>query len=214
MKLIFAIIISLLIFSTSAIALEGRVVGVSDGDTITVLDENKVQHKIRLYGIDCPEKNQDFGQKAKQFASDMVFGKTVQVEVATTDRYGRTVGIVGIDSKTLNEELIRSGYAWVYTQYCDRPICSKWKELERQSRLQKKGLWAHDNPIPPWEFRRKPAKATGDKQIPGIYHGNTQSKVFHGQGFKYYSCKNCTAGFMTRDEAVNAGYRPYGMCGK
>ena len=89
-------------------------VGVADGDTITVLHDGRGE-KVRLYGVDCPEKNQDFGQRAKEFASQNVFGKVVEVEPIDTDRYGRTVGLVYLDNKySLNEALINSGYAWVY----------------------------------------------------------------------------------------------------
>jgi micrococcal nuclease len=171
-KLICTLIIgSLLIFSTPAFALEGKVVGVSDGDTIAVLTPDKTQHKIRLYGIDCPEKHQDFGQKAKQFASDMVFGKEVVVEVIDKDRYGRTVGIVMIAGKSLNEELVKSGYAWVWDLYCKRPICDQWRLLQEQAWSDKKGLWSHPDPVAPWEFRR--GKSKGKLGVAGPLHGNT-----------------------------------------
>lgn len=96
---------------------QGKVVGVADGDTITVMHDGRGE-KIRLYGVDCPEKNQNFGMKAKQFTSGMVFGKMVDVEPVVTDRYGRTVGLVKIDGKYLSEEIIKAGLGWVYTRYC------------------------------------------------------------------------------------------------
>jgi len=131
----------------------GKVVSVTDGDTIKVL-HNSLQVKIRLYGIDTPEKKQAFGQKAKQFTADMVAGQVVDIEEVTMDRYGRTVGIVRTGSDCLNEELIKAGYAWVYTQYCDRPICDKWQQFEHAAKADRKGLWHDKNPIPPWEWRR------------------------------------------------------------
>ena len=97
---------------TQAYAWQGKVVGVSDGDTITVMHDGKGE-KIRLYGIDTPENKQAFGKKAKQFTSDMVAGKVVEVKPVTTDRYGRTVGLVYINGKCLSEELVMAGYAWV-----------------------------------------------------------------------------------------------------
>ena len=105
--------------------IQGKVISIADGDTITVLQDNK-QYKIRLYGIDTPEKKQDFGQKAKQFTSDMVFKQYVKVVSYDIDRYGRTVGMVYIGQKCLNEELIRSGLAWVYKKYCSESFCKQW----------------------------------------------------------------------------------------
>jgi len=100
-----------LLFTDPCFAFQGKCVGIADSDTITVLSENKTQHKIRLYGIDCPEKAQDFGQKTKQFTADMVFSKVVEVEAIDKDHYGRTVGLVRVDGKSLNEELVKAGYA-------------------------------------------------------------------------------------------------------
>src|SRR5438094_4600286 len=95
----------------------GRVVGVTDGDTIKVMHNGRAE-KIRLYGIDCPEKRQAFGTKAKQFTSGQAFGKDVTVQVKDTDRYGRTVGIVILpDGRSLNEELVYQGLAWWYRKY-------------------------------------------------------------------------------------------------
>ena len=96
-----------------------------------------------------------FGTKAKQFTSEMVFGKIVEVESIEQDRYGRTVGLVKIDGKILNEELIKAGMAWVYTQFCKRPVCREWKELETRAKTERRGLWADPHPLPPWEFRRQ-----------------------------------------------------------
>lgn len=94
-------------------AWQGKVVAVQDGDTITVLHD-KNPTKVRLYGIDCPEKRQAFGTRAKEFTSDLVFGKVVDVETVDVDRYKRTVGIVRLPEGTVvNQEIIRAGYAWV-----------------------------------------------------------------------------------------------------
>jgi micrococcal nuclease len=150
---IYLLISVLLLFPDLSSAWQGKVVGVSDGDTIIVMHNGKGEI-IRLYGVDCPEKNQDFGTKAKQFTSGMVFGKVVDVEPVVTDRYGRTVGLVKIDGKYLSEEIIRAGLGWVYTRYCDKSFCSSWKKLEEQARQNKTGLWSIPNPTPPWEFRR------------------------------------------------------------
>ncbi|MDA2912172.1 thermonuclease family protein, partial [Nitrospiraceae bacterium AH_259_D15_M11_P09] len=117
---VFLLLLSALwLLVTSAVAADftGRVVGVSDGDTITVLHNGKGE-RIRLHGIDCPEKRQAFGNRAKQFTSTLVFGETVTVQVMDRDRYGRTVGEVLLpDGRSLNRELVRAGFAWWYWRY-------------------------------------------------------------------------------------------------
>jgi len=104
------------------------------------------------------------------------------------------VANVIIDGKSLNEELVKAGYAWVYPQYCKIPACQKWYQYEAEARAQKIGLWSHPNPIPPWDFRRgKFSTSKETKAIStGIYRGNTRSEVFHQASCKDFNCKNCT----------------------
>ncbi len=99
----------------------GKVVGVADGDTITVLNDSKGLTKIRLHQIDAPEKQQDFGQRSKQSLSELVYGKHVRIEVADTDKYGRTVGKVWVNGNDANLEQIKRGMAWVYKKYANEP---------------------------------------------------------------------------------------------
>ncbi len=146
-----------LLLPCPAWAWTGKVVGVSDGDTITVLRDKQPQ-KIRLYGIDCPEKRQPFGKKAKQFTSELVFGKVVEVEPVTTDRYGRTVAFVQVENILVNEELIKEGLGWVYVRYCKLPLCVEWQRLQLAARNQKRGLWGDSHHIPPWEYRSQKRK--------------------------------------------------------
>ena len=113
--------------------IEGKVVGVADGDTITILTDAKVQIKIRLYGIDCPEKGQDFGTKAKKFTSDFCFGKKVRVKNKGTDRYKRMLGIVYVNSGNLNEELLINVLAWQYKYN----KLKHYTELEQEARNKK-----------------------------------------------------------------------------
>jgi len=131
----------------------GKVVGVADGDTITVLHNGKGE-KIRLYGIDTPERRQAFGKRAKQFTSSMVYGKTVGVETKDIDRYGRTVGLVYVNGESLNEALVKNGYAWIYLHYCKEDFCKDWLALEGAARDRKVGLWSEPTPVPPWDFRQ------------------------------------------------------------
>lgn len=136
---------------------KGRVVAVADGDTITVLTQDKQQVKIRLYGIDCPESRQPFGTRAGQATSKAVFGKDVTVKPVETDRYGRTVAIVLLPSgEDLNTILLREGMAWVYQKFCKHSeICGSYRQLEHQAKSEKRGLWKDANPIAPWEWRRR-----------------------------------------------------------
>ncbi len=128
--------IALVASQTLAADFTGRVVGVSDGDTITVLHNGKGE-RIRLHGIDCPEKRQAFGNRAKQFTSTLVFGKTVTVQALDQDRYGRTVGVVLLpDGRSLNHELVRAGLAWMYPRYTDEQRVSQLEcgRLDRETR--------------------------------------------------------------------------------
>jgi micrococcal nuclease len=135
-----------------ALAWSGKCVGVSDGDTITVIHQGKPE-KVRLFGVDCPEKRQEFGTRAKQFTAAMVFGKIVSVETVTRDRYGRTVAWVAAEGRNLNHELIRAGMGWWYRKYA-APL-KDLERLEQEARKARAGLWSRPNPVPPWEFRRE-----------------------------------------------------------
>ena len=148
---------SLLLLPSPSFSWSGKVVGISDGDTITVLEPiKKTPVKIRLYGIDTPEKKQAFGTRAKQFTSDLCFGKIVEVKPVNKDRYRRTVALIRLeDGRVLNEEIVRAGFAWVYERYCRKSIREEWKQLEEKARAAGLGLWKDKDPVPPWEFRRK-----------------------------------------------------------
>ncbi len=130
----------------------GKVIKITDGDTIIVITENQQQIKIRLDGIDCPESKQDFGTRAKQAVSDLCFGKQVKVVYSGKDRYGRILGTVYIGNKNINKELLRMGLAWHYKLFNKDKELAK---LEQEARNKRIGLWSHPNPIPPWEFRKR-----------------------------------------------------------
>jgi endonuclease YncB( thermonuclease family) len=137
--------------------LQGRVVKLADGDSITVLDNEKVQHKIRLSGIDTPERAQPFGKVAKQFLSDKIANKTVCVGWYKKDRYQRLVGVVRLDDQDINLTLVEAGLAWHYTYYQKEQSASDQKRYAKaQQRAEKKqlGLWEDKRPIPPWDWRR------------------------------------------------------------
>jgi len=132
--------------------LSGRVVRVADGDTVSILDSSKTQHKVRLYGIDTPERDQPYGKAAKRVLSTLVSGKTVGVVVVETDDYGRTVGTVYLQDKNINVAMIESGHAWWYRHYA--PHNRLLAATEQQAREQGLGLWSERSPVPPWDWRR------------------------------------------------------------
>lgn len=156
LALFFALIVGVST-TTPADTLVGQVVGVTDGDTITVLDGQQTQHKVRLMGIDAPEKAQSFGQNAKQSLSDLVFGRSVNVEWQKLDRYERIVGKVLVSGLDANLEQVRRGLAWHYKKYEreQEPIDrATYSQAEIEARMGNRGLWSDPSPIPPWDWRK------------------------------------------------------------
>ena len=138
------------------LTLSGKVVGVADGDTFTLLLPNNTTKKIRLHGVDAPERGQAFGTVSRQRLSELVFQKGVSVVQTDTDQYGRAVGIARVEGLVVNEEMLRSGLVWHYTEYDDNP---RWAELEREARRKRVGLWSERAPVAPWEWRRAQREA-------------------------------------------------------
>jgi endonuclease YncB( thermonuclease family) len=136
----------------SSSACSGKCVGIPDGDTITVLQDGKEQIRIRLCGINCPEKGLAFATKAKQFTSGLVFGKIIEIKHTDTDWYGRTVAWVYVGSRCVNEELLKAGLAWHYKRYSkDRNLAA----FEKKARQRKIGLWRDPHHVPLWVWRKK-----------------------------------------------------------
>ena len=172
-KCVLLSVLSLFIFPYSVLAkdairiLEGIVTKVSDGDTINVIDPVGTKLKVRLYGIDAPETEksnkktgrvskpgQPYGEEAYQALNSKIYRKQVKLEIMAVDQYKRSVGIVYLNGKNINQEMVAEGYAWAYRQYLDRPHASEYIQLEEQARGKRLGLWQQNNPQPPWEFRR------------------------------------------------------------
>ena len=233
-RIFWHILLLLLLCSTAAhpsTTFTGKVVNVADGDTITVLTEGNQSIKVRLAGIDCPEGGQAFGNKAKQFLAAKVAGKRVRIDPETTDRYGRTVGMVLLNGVNINEQIVANGYGWVYRQYCTASHCDGWLKKEAAARKARLGLWQDKNPQAPWDWRAE-KRNTGSgvsstKSSPPIvgtaavgragsaaYHGNQNSKVFHGPSCQHYNCKNCVVKFRSIEEARRAGFRAHRECVK
>ena len=140
----------------------GTVVSISDGDTLTVLNANKQQVKIRLVEIDAPESKQAFGTQSKQSLADLCFQKPVVVADKGLDKYKRTLGRIKCNGIDANAEQVKRGMAWAYRQYLtDQTIA----DLEETAKAERIGLWADDEPTPPWEFRHsgKTTKAKANK---------------------------------------------------
>ncbi len=132
---------------------QATVVGITDGDTIKVLRAGNEQVKIRLAEIDCPERKQPWGTKAKQAVSELVMGRTVKIEVIDVDRYGRTVGKVFVDEQNVNRALVEDGHCWAYVEYVRD---TQLPVLQEQAKAASRGLWQlpESERMPPWEWRR------------------------------------------------------------
>ena len=144
--------------TAQAATFTGKVVGVSDGDTITVLAAGNKQFKIRLLAIDTPESGQAFGDKAKQALSNKVFGQFVQVHWTEQDQYKRVLGNITIGQRWINYEMVAEGWGWHYKQY-DKD--KRFAAAEVKAKAARRGLWGGQNPVAPWEWRRQ--KKGGNK---------------------------------------------------
>ncbi|SLM48409.1 Uncharacterized endonuclease (modular protein) [Nitrospira japonica] len=129
-----------------------KVVSIIDGDTIEVLQDRRIV-RIRLIGIDCPERGQAYGKKAKQAAATLIYGKDVTLDRYGVDRYGRTLADVMLtDGTNINHKLVKEGWCWWYRKYS--PANSELQRLEQEARDAKKGLWIDPSPTPPWIYRK------------------------------------------------------------
>lgn len=156
-SLLIAIGLAVLTAAAQAETLSGRVVAIADGDTLTLLDATKTQHKVRLAGIDSPEKAQPFGQVCKKSLSDLSYDRAATVEASKRDRYGRLIGKVFVDGRDVNLEQLRRGCGWHYKKYQDEQSLDDrlaYNSAEESARANKVGLWADNAPVPPWDFRK------------------------------------------------------------
>jgi micrococcal nuclease len=169
----------------------GKVVGISDGVTLSVLRDGKAV-KVRLYGVDAPEQAQAFGTKARQLTGELVFQRDVTVVVHTTDRYGRLVGEVLLpDGRSLSHELVRGGLAWWYRQYASHD--TTLAQLEAEARTAKRGLWADAHPVPPWEWRKGKPSTAEETSVPARSVPAPQC------------CKTCRSGQACGDTCIPHG---------
>ena len=192
--------------------LQGRVVGVADGDTLNLLDAGQETTRVRLAGIDAPESSQDFGSRAKQALSDRVFGADVEVRVTDIDRYGRTVGDIIFEGSWINEELVRAGLAWHYTQYSSDEGLARAELAAREAGA---GLWSVAAPVPPWDYRRGARGSAGGSSKPERGEPLTpDSTVFVTRTGKKYHLDGCRGLSRSRIPITLAEARlKYGPCG-
>lgn len=137
--------------------LEGKVVSVHDGDTITLLDATHRQHKIRLAGIDAPELSQAFGRVSRQHLADQVVGRTVVIEWSKRDKYQRLVGKILLNGRDINITQIEAGLAWHYKKYATEQIPEdrqRYARAEEQARASRLDLWQYSHAVPPWDYRK------------------------------------------------------------
>ena len=200
------------------LVIEGKVVRVSDGDTITVLDADNKQHRIRFQGIDAPESKQAFGQASKENLSKMVFGKQVTVVWDKVDKYRRTVGKVLLDGRDINIEQVKAGFAWHYKKYADEQPAEDrvtYARAEEEARAGKLGLWQDPNPTPPGEWRADAKEERWGPPPPeGTVIGNRSSKKYHRPdcpGYRDMAERNRVF-FKTVEEAEAAGFKRAGNC--
>jgi endonuclease YncB( thermonuclease family) len=214
------IVLTLLLFPLLALTapapnvLEGRVIHVADGDTITVLDSNNVQHRVRLAGIDAPEKGQPFGDRSRQSLSRTVMGKDVKVVWSKQDRYGRLVGTIWVAPpeggcrtppcpKTLDVNLaqLTVGLAWHFKKYADEQSPEereRYAFAEEEAREMKAGLWSQPDPVSPWQYRHGPTDGPVKK---------SRSGICHAPGTSAYSAVTKFTAFPTLDACLESGGR-------
>lgn len=226
MRPVLVLLLGLIIIPPLALAdFSGKVIAITDGDTITVLHGDK-KEEVRLNGIDAPEKTQAFGRKAKQFTKDVALGKEVTVTEHGKDDRGRTIGDVTLPNGTnLSRQLVKEGLAWWFWKYSlDYSI----RDLEDEARAEKRGLWRDRIPIPPWVFKKiqrsqvpevadfepprkasPSAKGTQQDSATGLIIGNRKSRIYHRPGCPGYGkvSEQNAVQFANVEEAEEAGYK-------
>ena len=157
--------LGLLALTGSTLAEQLKVVSISDGDTFTGLDSQNRQVRVRLHGIDAPEKAQAFGNVSRKALGDLIEGKTVEVQKVDKDRYGRVVANVNIGGVYVNRELVAKGLAWRYVQYDKK---GEFTQVGQAAKTARKELWADASPVPPWEWRKSEKERRAAKKGVGV----------------------------------------------
>ena len=200
------------------LVIEGKIVNVHDGDTVTVMDKDGKKFHIRLQGIDAPELKQKYGAESQANLSRLVMGKQVSIIWTKTDKYRRTVGTIMLDGKDMNIEQVKAGLAWHFKKYADEQEPKDrvtYAKAEEEARGAKLGLWQDPNPTPPGDYRVEVKVARWGPPPPeGTIIGNKQSKKYHRPdcpGYRDMAEKNRVF-FKSVEEAEAAGYKRAGNC--
>jgi micrococcal nuclease len=189
----------------------GKVIGVKDGDTIEIL-KDITPVTLRLDGIDCPEKRQDFGQKAKEYTSSLCFGKTVKAVISDKDKYDRLIAKVILpDGKILNDEILKAGFAWHFKKYNSE---KRTADMETAARSKRIGLWAGKDPVPPWDYRHGGNNDSKAPPVTGNFVGSAGSGKFHKLSCEWGKKipNSNRIYFKTREEALKQDYKPCKVC--
>jgi endonuclease YncB( thermonuclease family)/methylphosphotriester-DNA--protein-cysteine methyltransferase len=200
------------------LVIEGKVINVHDGDTVTVLDQDNKKFHIRLQGIDAPELKQEFGSVSQENLSRMVLGKQVTIFWNKVDKYRRTVGTIMLDGHDINIEQVKAGLAWHFKKYEDEQAPADrltYAAAEQQARAAKLGLWKDQSPMAPGDWRQEvKTKRWGPPPPEGTIIGNKNSKKYHRpdcSGYRDMAEKNRVF-FKSVEEAEAAGYKRAGNC--
>jgi endonuclease YncB( thermonuclease family) len=150
-----ALFFFLLLFPTITPAWQGHVTSITDGDTLKVLDPEKREITVHLYGIDAPEKNQPYGLQAEEFLAAQLQNRIIDIEETAGEQQHKAVAIIMHSGSNVNEMLIRSGYAWVDRKGCSGDFCATWINYEEQAKANRLGLWKEQEPVAPWKWRKE-----------------------------------------------------------
>ena len=191
--------------------IRGILIHIDDGDTFTLMSQNKTQYKIRLNGIDCPEKGQDFGKKAKEFTQGFCGTQTVEATLLNKDKYGRNIANVSVNGANLNYTLVAQGLAWHYTKYSTDKSLAK---LELEARAKRIHIWSLPNPMAPWVYRKRGSLVPlGGLMAGHVYVCNsTGSKTYHKKMCSGLS--RCTKGIkqVSLETAATMNKKACGYC--
>lgn len=210
-KVITVLSLTLTLCATHGKTIEGRVINVTDGDTLTILTADSKPLKVRLTGIDAPEKRQPYGDKSKEHLASLTHQKIVKVEYSGTDRYQRTLGKVFLEDIDINLEQILNGFAWHYKAYAkDQSIGdqNEYSGAEETARRNRRGLWQDERPQPPWEFRKGSSRSSSPERTTN-YPPIKLSKngICHEQHTSYYERTIYFTPFKTLEECISSGGR-------
>jgi endonuclease YncB( thermonuclease family) len=194
--MLLAVLFALLLASTALgqeAIVSARIVGITDSDTVKALVAGNELLRVRLRWIDAPEKSQAFGQRSKQYLSDLVFGREVELHTHGLDRYGRTLAVIFVNGLDANLEHVRSGVAWVYNRYviqAGADTQASYQRSETEAWKQQRGLWCEPDPIPPWDYRRAASKQSNLPAFGGLeaYLGDEHLNGYGKAVSRFYIC--------------------------